>query len=217
MRSVLSRPRRFRRWPIPSACLRFFKPPEQVEIIGIVVNEKGAERAMRTGAVRTLGFPYSMSPQFLRRNQHQTPEEALACAEGIIGARANGNGLRVVAYLSMAFGNPYGDEWSAAAVTEACGQLIDSGVRQISLADTVGWHRRQQIAEIVSVAIAAHREIEFGVHLHARRSEAGRAHSRGISAPVAGGSIQPLAGWEGARSRRIHWWEIFPRKRWLLC
>jgi hydroxymethylglutaryl-CoA lyase len=151
--------------------LEILQPPEQVEIIGIVVNERGAERAIRTGAICTIGFPYSVSPQFLQRNQHQTPEQALSALKAI-GARANVDGLRVVAYLSMAFGNPYGDDWSAAAVTEACGQLIDAGVRQISLADTVGLASPQQITEIVGAAIAAHREIEFGVHLHARRSEA---------------------------------------------
>jgi hydroxymethylglutaryl-CoA lyase len=151
--------------------LEILKPPKNVEIIGIVVNEKGAERAVRSGAVRTLGFPYSVSPQFLRRNQHQTPEEALAILNAIID-QARSESLEVVAYLSMAFGNPYGDKWSAGAVAEACGQLIDAGVRQISLADTVGLASPQQIAEIAASTIAAHPGIEFGVHLHARQSEA---------------------------------------------
>ena len=57
--------------------LEILEPPDDVEIIGIVVNAKGAERAIRTGAVQTLGFPYSISPEFLRRNQHQTPQESL--------------------------------------------------------------------------------------------------------------------------------------------
>ena len=64
--------------------LALFNPPEHVEIIGIVVNEKGAERAIRTGAVQTLGFPYSTSPEFLRRNQHQTPEQALHVLKAVI-------------------------------------------------------------------------------------------------------------------------------------
>jgi len=151
--------------------LQILEPPEQVEIIGIVVNEKGAERAIRTGSVRMLGFPYSVSPQFLQRNQHQTPEESLAVLKKII-AQAHDESLGVVAYLSMAFGNPYRDSWSAGAVTEACGRLIDAGVRQISLADTVGLALPEQIAEIVGSAIAAHPGVEFGVHLHARRDEA---------------------------------------------
>jgi len=151
--------------------LQLLQPPENVEMIGIVVNEQGAQRALRTGKVRTIGFPYSVSQEFLRRNQHQTPEEALAVLKAIV-VEARSRALGVVAYLSMAFGNPYGDEWSAAAVTEACGQISDAGVRQISLADTVGLASPKQIAEIVGAAMAAHPEIEFGVHLHARPGEA---------------------------------------------
>src|SRR5689334_25037408 len=112
-------------------------PPDDVEIIGIVVNEKGAERAIATEAVQTLGFPYSVSPTFLERNQHQTPEDSLDEIEKV-KARANQAGLDVVAYISMAFGNPYGDLWNAAEVVEAVGILADMDIRQISLADTVG-------------------------------------------------------------------------------
>src|SRR5712691_12371791 len=86
-------------------------PPDDVEIIGIVVNEKGAERAIKTEAVRTLGFPYSISPGFLQRNQNQTPEESLEALEQV-GTLAYKAGMDVVAYISMAFGNPYGDAWS---------------------------------------------------------------------------------------------------------
>ena len=82
-----------------------------VEIIGIVVNEKGAERAIATGAVNTLGFPFSISETFLRRNQNQTPEENRTTLQRI-NARAGEAGLQMVAYISMAFGNPYGDPWS---------------------------------------------------------------------------------------------------------
>src|SRR5215510_9030729 len=86
-------------------------PPDDVEIIGIVVNEKGAERAIATDAVRTLGFPYSVSPTFLERNQHQTPEGSLDEIEKV-KLKATQAGLDVVAYISMAFGNPYGDLWN---------------------------------------------------------------------------------------------------------
>jgi hydroxymethylglutaryl-CoA lyase len=142
-------------------------PSENVEIIGIVVNAKGAERAVKTGAVHTLGFPYSISPQFLLRNQNQTPEESLDVLEEI-GATAYKSGLDVVAYLSMAFGNPYGDPWSIDEVVDACDLLVDSGVRQISLADTVGLATPAQISQTLTAVFAAHDEIEIGVHLHAR-------------------------------------------------
>ena len=151
--------------------LDLLRPPPQVEIIGIVVNEKGADRAIATGFVRTLGFPFSISPEFLRRNQHQTPEEALAMLRSI-AARARNSGLNTVAYISMAFGNPYGDAWNHAAVVEACARLIAAGVDQISLADTVGLAAPAQIAETVSAALTAHRGFEIGVHLHARRENA---------------------------------------------
>lgn len=151
--------------------LALLNPPPHVEIIGIVVNERGAERAIRTGAVRTLGFPYSISPEFLRRNQHQTQEAARKTLKAI-AARASASGLGVVAYLSMAFGNPYGDAWSVSAVVDACAQLIACGANQISLADTVGLAEPGQIAETVAAARSAHPGFEIGVHLHARRTEA---------------------------------------------
>lgn len=151
--------------------LELLMPPEQVEIIGIVVNEKGAQRAIATGAVQTLGFPYSISAEFLRRNQNQTPEEALAALEAI-AARARDAGLNTVAYISMAFGNPYNESWSARGLQEAYGRLIATGVQQISLADTVGIAPPECIAEIVSGVLAMHLGVEIGVHLHARRNEA---------------------------------------------
>jgi hydroxymethylglutaryl-CoA lyase len=151
--------------------LEILKPPAQVEIIGIVVNRKGAERAIRTGAVRTLGFPYSVSAEFLRRNQHQSPEESLDELTAVISS-AKDAGLDVVAYLSMAFGNPYGEPWSVAEVLAACEQLARLDVPAISLADTVGLAPPDRIAETVSSVLAAHGDIEIGVHLHARRSEA---------------------------------------------
>ncbi len=151
--------------------LKMLAPPGHVEMIGIVANAKGAERAIATGAVRTLGFPYSISPEFLRRNQRQTPEEALGALKAI-AARGRQAGLHSVAYISMAFGNPYGDAWSERAVVEACGRLADAGVRQISLADTVGIAGPDRIAATVAAAIEGMRGIEIGVHLHARREGA---------------------------------------------
>ena len=88
------------------AVLKELDPPDDVEIIGIVVNQKGADRAIATEAVHTLGFPYSISPTFLERNQHQTLEAAADELEQI-KLKADAAGLDVVAYISMAFGNPY--------------------------------------------------------------------------------------------------------------
>jgi len=151
--------------------LEYLDPPDDVEIIGIVVNEKGAERAVKTGSVQTLGFPYSISPTFLQRNQNQTPEESLEELEKV-GTLAYKAGMDVVAYISMAFGNPYGDAWSIEEVVDACDLLVDCGVKQISLADTVGLATLSQIQDTVSDVIAVHDEMEIGVHLHARPDQA---------------------------------------------
>src|ERR1700733_6587652 len=83
-------------------------PPDDVEIIGIVVNERGVERAIATDSVRTVGFPYSLSPTFLKNNQNQTLEENLDMLEKI-KQKADDAGLETVAYISMDFGNPNGD------------------------------------------------------------------------------------------------------------
>src|SRR5208337_2052119 len=151
--------------------LEMLNPPQDVEIIGIVVNRKGAERAIRAGSVSTLGFPYSLSAEFLRRNQHQTPQESLHELE-TVSALAQDAGLGMAAYLSMAFGDPYGGAWSIDAVVDACSALIDAGATQISLADTVGLAAPTQLADTVAAVLESHHGIELGVHLHVRRDEA---------------------------------------------
>jgi hydroxymethylglutaryl-CoA lyase len=152
--------------------LAFADPPDDVEIIGIVVNKKGAERAIATSAVTTLGFPYSISPEFLQRNQRQTPEESVEALEAI-GEAGYKAGLNLVAYISMAFGNPYNDPWSEDEVLAACDLLADSGIEQISLADTVGLATPDQVASLVSAVLPALPPgIELGVHLHARPDQA---------------------------------------------
>src|SRR5271169_7189006 len=133
--------------------LKELDPPDDVEIIGIVVNEKGAQRAIATEAVRTLGFPYSVSPTFLRNNQRQTLEEAIDELEKIKG-KGEEAGLDTVVYISMAFGNPYGDPWRLGEVVDAVDLLESYGVRMISLADTVGMATAEQIGELVSAVIS---------------------------------------------------------------
>ena len=152
--------------------LQYLDASEGVEIIGIVVNKKGAERAIATGAVTTLGFPYSVSPEFLRRNQRQTPEESLDALEAI-GEAAFKGGLGVVAYISMAFGNPYGDAWSADEVLAACDLIADMGIEQISLADTVGVASPEEVGALTAAVREAMPDaVEVGAHLHARPDNA---------------------------------------------
>jgi hydroxymethylglutaryl-CoA lyase len=140
-----------------------------VEIIGIVVNEKGAERAIATNTVTTLGYPCSISETFLRRNQNQSLEENQAVLKRIKGL-ADAAGLQAVAYISMAFGNPYGDPWSESRLVDAINAITDAGIKAISLADTVGAAEPDLVSRVVaSVAGGAP---EIGVHLHSRRADA---------------------------------------------
>ena len=153
------------------AVLKELDPPDDVEIIGIVVNQKGAERAIATESVQTLGFPYSVSPTFLERNQHQTLEAAIDELEQI-KLKADAAGLDVVAYISMAFGNPYGDLWNAGEVMEAVGILADMNITQISLADTVGLATPQEVGELISTVTSKYDYLEIGAHLHSTRAGA---------------------------------------------
>jgi len=152
--------------------LKELDPPDDVEIIGIVVNEKGAERAIKTKAVSTLGFPYSISETFLRKNQNQSPEEALEELEKIQN-KADDAGLDVVVYISMAFGNPYGDLWNPEEVVEAISLMEVDNLKMISLADTVGMASSLQISELAGAVLAKYDYLEIGVHLHSRLEEAG--------------------------------------------
>ncbi len=146
-------------------------PPDDVEIIGIVVNEKGADRAVETNAVSTLGFPYSVSPTFLQKNQNQSLEDAAEVMEKI-KTKADEAGLDVVVYISMAFGNPYGDLWNEDEVIEAVGIIADMNVKAVSLADTVGVADTQKIGSLVSAVRKKFDFVEIGVHLHSRPDQA---------------------------------------------
>ncbi|MGB8342718.1 MAG: hydroxymethylglutaryl-CoA lyase [Chthoniobacterales bacterium] len=146
-------------------------PPTDVEIIGIVVNEKGAERAIATVAVTTLGYPCSISETFLRRNQNQSLEENLATLTRI-REKAEASGLQMVVYVSMAFGNPYQDLWSIERLVEAVRGIAALEVGSISLADTVGVADADLIRKVVTAVIDGADSHEIGVHLHSTRGDA---------------------------------------------
>ena len=148
------------------------EPPDDVEIIGIIVNEKGAERAIATQRVTTLGYPCSISPTFLRRNQNQSPEENVATLKTIAG-RADGADVDLVVYVSMAFGNPYGDPWNENELATAISRIADLGVRSISLADTVGMADAALIQKVFAAALKTKGDFEIGIHLHSTPAEAG--------------------------------------------
>jgi hydroxymethylglutaryl-CoA lyase len=145
--------------------------PNDVEIIGIVVNEKGAQRAIATKRVTTLGYPCSISPTFLRRNQNQSPDENFGTLSAI-KRRADNAGVDLVVYVSMAFGNPYGDPWSESELRAAIARIAELGIRSISLADTVGMADAKLIQQVIATAMKSDNAAEIGVHLHSTPADA---------------------------------------------
>ena len=145
--------------------------PDDIEIIGIVVNEKGTERAIATEAVTTLGYPCSVSETFLRKNQNQTLEECYKTLE-LIKTRGDKAGLGMVVYISMAFGNPYGDPWNENELRQVVANLAALGVGSISLADTVGVASPDLICRVVQSIASQYADYDIGVHLHSARGEA---------------------------------------------
>ena len=140
---------------------------EAPEIIGIVVNEKGIERALAAPGVTTLGYPYSISAYFRRANANMSRAESRALVEGLRKAtKESGRGL--VVYVSMAFGNPYEEPWGPEIVEDALIWLKDIGVRTISLADTVGTATPEAVGKLYSAVKDCVAGIELGVHLHSR-------------------------------------------------
>ncbi|HYA98242.1 MAG TPA: hydroxymethylglutaryl-CoA lyase [Methylomirabilota bacterium] len=144
-------------------------PPgaEMPEIIGIVVNEKGLERALATPGVTTIGYPYSISAYFRRANANMTREESRTLVETL--AKETKKAERgLVVYISMAFGNPYDEPWGPELVEDTLEWLKDIRVRTVSLADTVGTASPQLVGELFQRASGHVAGIEMGVHLHSR-------------------------------------------------
>jgi hydroxymethylglutaryl-CoA lyase len=146
-------------------------PVANVEIIGIVVNEKGAERAIATGAVSTLGYPCSISETFLHRNQNQSLEQNQALLKKI-KQQADEAGLKIIVYISMAFGNPYGDPWSEDEVARTAAHIGGLGIHSISMADTVGAATPDLVRRVLGAVIRSCPECEVGVHMHSTRVDA---------------------------------------------
>jgi len=140
---------------------------EMPEIIGIVVNEKGLERALETPGVTTIGYPYSISAYFRRANANMTREESRTLVETL--AKETKKAERgLVVYISMAFGNPYDEPWGPELVEDTLEWLKDIRVRTVSLADTVGTASPQLVGELFQRASGHVAGIEMGVHLHSR-------------------------------------------------
>jgi len=144
---------------------------ESPEIIGIVVNAQGLERALATPGVTTIGYPYSISAYFRRANANMSRAESRDLVQKL-QRDTKAAGKRLVIYVSMAFGNPYDEPWGAEIVEETVVWLKDIGVRTISLADTVGTASAQDVASVYKAAQTAVAGVEIGVHLHSRPDRA---------------------------------------------
>jgi hydroxymethylglutaryl-CoA lyase len=145
--------------------------PGAPEIIGIVVNEKGLERALATPGVTTIGYPYSISAYFRRANANMTRAESRSLVEKLKKeTTVVKRGL--VIYISMAFGNPYDEPWGPEIVAETLEWLKDIRINTVSLADTVGTASPQLIADLYRGVRDHVAGIELGVHLHSRPENA---------------------------------------------
>jgi hydroxymethylglutaryl-CoA lyase len=144
---------------------------EQPEIIGIVVNERGLERALATPGVTTIGYPYSISAYFRRANANMTRGESRALVEKLKKETAAAD-RGLVIYISMAFGNPYDEPWGPELVQETLDWLKDIRVRTVSLADTVGTASRELVGDLYRQVKDHVAGIELGVHLHGRPENA---------------------------------------------
>ena len=135
------------------------------KLLAIIANVRGAEAAVTHPEINYLGYPFSISENFQMRNTHRTIAESLEVLEKILNL-ADKNNKEVVAYLSMGFGNPYGDPWNVEIVGEWTEKLSDMGVKILSLSDTVGSSTPDIISYLFSNLILKYPNIEFGAHLH---------------------------------------------------
>ncbi|MBW2937594.1 hydroxymethylglutaryl-CoA lyase [Aureisphaera sp. CAU 1614] len=137
----------------------------QSKLLAIVANLRGAEAAVQFPEIQYLGYPFSISENFQMRNTHKTIDQSIEVLQDILEL-AEKNNKEVVTYLSMGFGNPYGDPWNVEIVGDWAEKLAGMGVKILSLSDTVGTSTPEVIDYLFSNLIPKYPEIEFGAHLH---------------------------------------------------
>jgi hydroxymethylglutaryl-CoA lyase len=141
------------------------------EIIGIVVNAHGLERALAIPGVTTVGYPYSISAYFRRANANMSRAESRELVEKL-QRDTKAAGKKLVVYISMAFGNPYDEPWGPELVEETLVWLKDLGIRTVSLADTVGTASPEEVAHLYQAVKSCVAGVDIGVHLHSRPERA---------------------------------------------
>ncbi len=137
----------------------------RTKLLAIVANLRGVEDALKHRQISYLGFPFSISETFQQRNTNSSIEASLGTVEHMV-SRCEEAGVSPVVYLSMGFGNPYGDEWSPEIVQQWAGKLIARGVRILALSDTTGVSTPLQIETLLPRLIKQYPEAEIGLHLH---------------------------------------------------
>lgn len=142
----------------------------QTKLSVIVANYRGAERALEHQQVDILGFPFSVSETFQHRNTNKSREEAFQEITGILDVLAT-DGRTLNVYFSMAFGNPYGEQWSWEEVDHWASRFNDIGIKNILLSDTTGTGNIEKIEQVFSQILPKYPEIEFGAHFHNRYEE----------------------------------------------
>ncbi|MCJ7467502.1 MAG: hydroxymethylglutaryl-CoA lyase [Maribacter sp.] len=165
------------------------------KLLSIVANVRGAEDAVRFADIHYLGYPFSISENFQMRNTHKTIAQSVDALQEILRIAA-ANNKEVVTYISMGFGNPYGDPWNVEIVGEWTEKLATMGTRIISLSDTVGTSTPATIAYLFSNLIPKFPEIEFGAHLHTTPT---KWHEKVVAAYTSGchrfdGAVQGFGG-----------------------
>jgi len=135
------------------------------KLLAIVANVRGAQEASQFEEINYLGYPFSISENFQMRNTSKTRTESLKILEEILSIASKKN-KEVVAYLSMGFGNPYGDPWNVDIVAKWTDKLVNMGIKIVSLSDTIGASEAKTISYLFSNLIPMYPKIEFGAHLH---------------------------------------------------
>ena len=143
----------------------------KTKLLAIVANERGAAEALSYEQISYIGYPFSISENFQMRNTNTTIEDSLVLVNRLV-KHASSENREVVVYLSMGFGNPYGDPWSPALVADWVSRLVDVGVARISLSDTVGMAQPKTITDLFTYLLQVYPDIVFGAHLHAKPTAA---------------------------------------------
>ena len=146
-------------------------PQQKPGIMVLVVNEKGVSKALANDRITCLSYPFSVSPTFLRRNLNTGTDGALGMIDRMLSVSA-GSSIQWVVYLSMGFGNPYGDDWSIELLTDKAATLYDRGIRRMPLSDILGEATPDTIFRSMQSLRQAFPDVDFGLHLHTKPSHA---------------------------------------------